>query len=344
MKFVEQALVFPCAGDLLPGIIALPRLGPNVHGAAPRSSSAASIAPGNGASAPEGAVTPDPSAGCGMLIVVGGPQYRVGSHRQFLLLARRLAAAGYPTMRFDYRGMGDASGEVHGFEEVSADIGAALDAFQLACPSLRRIVLWGLCDAASAALLYVQETRDQRVAGLVLLNPWVRSETSLAQTQIKHYYGQRLLQPDFWWKVLSGRMDLLKSVRGLVRTARVARRQGPADTRPAHSFQDRMADGWRRFSGRILLILSGEDYTAKEFLEFSGANLAWSGLLEAVKVHRIDIADADHTFSSLASRAAVEDATLAWLDTLARGSDENEIAATPVSADSPPSGREESLA
>ncbi|HBZ05431.1 MAG TPA: hydrolase 1, exosortase A system-associated, partial [Massilia sp.] len=30
----------------------------------------------------------------GVLIVVGGPQYRAGSHRQFTLLARDLAAAG----------------------------------------------------------------------------------------------------------------------------------------------------------------------------------------------------------------------------------------------------------
>jgi exosortase A-associated hydrolase 1 len=344
MKFVEQALVFPCAGDLLPGIVALPQPSPNVHALAQRSNSAASVVPATSPSNRERAVTLDPSAGCGVLIVVGGPQYRVGSHRQFLLLARRLAAAGYPTMRFDYRGMGDASGEMHGFEEVSADIAAALDAFQLACPSLRRIVLWGLCDAASAALLYVQETRDQRVAGLVLLNPWVRSETSLAQTQIKHYYGQRLLQRDFWSKLLSGQMDMLKSVRDLVQTARVAHRHGSADEQPARSFQDRMADGWRQFSGEILLILSGEDYTAKEFLEFSGANLAWSGLIDAAKVHRIDIAEADHTFSSLALRSAVEELTVAWLDTLSGGGDDSEMTATPAAADSPPSGREESLA
>ncbi|MEQ8659382.1 MAG: hydrolase 1, exosortase A system-associated, partial [Gammaproteobacteria bacterium] len=39
----------------------------------------------------------------GVVVIVGGPQTRVGSHRQFVLLARRLAAAGYPVLRFDYR-------------------------------------------------------------------------------------------------------------------------------------------------------------------------------------------------------------------------------------------------
>jgi uncharacterized protein len=42
----------------------------------------------------------------GIVIVVGGPQYRVGSHRQFVLMSRAFAAEGYPVLRFDYRGNG----------------------------------------------------------------------------------------------------------------------------------------------------------------------------------------------------------------------------------------------
>ncbi len=57
----------------------------------------------------------EPTAGSnatdvGVAIIVGGPQYRAGSHRQFILLARRLAHAGIPALRFDYRGMGDSPG------------------------------------------------------------------------------------------------------------------------------------------------------------------------------------------------------------------------------------------
>ena len=67
---------------------------------------------------------------------------------------------------------------------------------------------------------------------------------------------------------------------------------------------------------RQLLILSGQDYTAKEFIEFVGTSGAWSGLTAAAKVRRIEVADADHTFSTRAWRGQVEDATLAWLDSL----------------------------
>ena len=51
---------------------------------------------------------PEDSGKRGILIVVGGPQYRTGSHRQFTLLARQFASDGIPTMRFDYRGMGES--------------------------------------------------------------------------------------------------------------------------------------------------------------------------------------------------------------------------------------------
>lgn len=54
----------------------------------------------------------------GLLMVVGGPQYRVGSHRQFVLLARDLAAAGIPVFPFDYRGMGDSTGQARDFEGI----------------------------------------------------------------------------------------------------------------------------------------------------------------------------------------------------------------------------------
>ena len=99
----------------------------------------------------------------GILIVVGGPQYRVGSHRQFVLMARSLAAQGFPVFRFDYRGMGDSSGCERTFTSVHDDVRSAVDAFVAHMPELRRIVIFGLCDAASAALMYVHS--DSRVAG-----------------------------------------------------------------------------------------------------------------------------------------------------------------------------------
>ena len=138
----------------------------------------------------------------GVLIVVGGPQYRVGSHRQFVHLARSLAATGIPCMRFDVRGMGDSTGAMRSFEEIEDDIAAAVTAFLDHCQGLRSVVLWGLCDGASAACFYAH--RDSRVTGLVLVNPWVRTTVGQAQTQLRHYYIDRLREAAFWTKLLKG--------------------------------------------------------------------------------------------------------------------------------------------
>ena len=150
-----------------------------------------------------GICSPAP-ADLGVVVVVGGPQYRGGSHRQFVLLARQLAAAGFPVLRFDVRGMGDSEGEQRGFESITPDIAAAIDTLCAQQPQVRRVVLWGLCDGASAALLYLQERQDARICGVALANPWVRSPVSQARAQVKHYYTRRLREPAFWRKLVSG--------------------------------------------------------------------------------------------------------------------------------------------
>jgi exosortase A-associated hydrolase 1 len=278
MSITESVLAIPCEGEPLVGILAEPAAGP--------------------------------LAEVGVLIIVGGPQYRAGSHRQFTLLARHLARHGFAALRFDYRSMGDSGGEARDFLGVDADIAAALQALMAARPAVKRVVLWGLCDAASAALLYLDATRDPRVAGLTLLNPWARSAASLAQAHVKHYYWRRLREKSFWLKLLRGGVGA-KALGALARNLRLARSAGQAADH--RSFQDRMAAGLRGFTGPTLLILSGDDYTAREFSLHAASSPAWQGLLASDRVETCELPQADHTFSDPAQAAAVEGATLNWL-------------------------------
>ncbi|MFG6439531.1 hydrolase 1, exosortase A system-associated [Roseateles sp. LKC17W] len=252
-------------------------------------------------------------ADVGVLIIVGGPQYRAGSHRQFTLLARELAAHGFAALRFDYCGMGDSPGEARDFLAVEADIAAAIDTLMAARPALKRMVLWGLCDGASAALLYLDARRDPRVAGLALANPWVRSAATLAQTHVKHYYTRRLREKEFWLKLLRGGVGLqaLRALAGNLRLARSAARPR-SDTR---SFQDRMASGLRSFDGPVLLLMSGDDYTAREFADWAATSPAWQGLLARPTLSRHDLRTADHTFSDLADQDTQARLCLDWLKT-----------------------------
>lgn len=246
----------------------------------------------------------------GLLIITGGPQYRVGSHRQFTLLARRLVAHNFAVLRFDYRGMGDSDGEPRSFERLDADVRAAMDALFARVPALTEVVLWGLCDAASAALFYAPQ--DARVTGVVLLNPWVRSESGIAAAYLKHYYAKRMFDRDLWRKIGHGDFkfgEAIASFSTMLR-ARFKRQKASSAELP---FPTRMLQGLQRFRGRVLLILSGNDLTAAEFNDLAAKSREWSNALSSPRVTRRELTQANHTFSKAQWRAQVEDWTLEWM-------------------------------
>ena len=74
-----------------------------------------------------------------------------------------------------------------------------------------------------------------------------------------------------------------------------------------------MAEGWRGFGGAILLLLSGRDLTAREFIDHAAGDAAWQGLLAGERVERCDLPEADHTFSNAAARREVEQKVTLWL-------------------------------
>lgn len=218
---------------------------------------------------------PDSCRNTGVVIVVGGPQYRVGSHRQFLLLARSLAAAHFAVLRFDYRGMGDSNGNLVGFEHIATDIRTAVDAIIQRVPSVTRVVLWGLCDGATAASLYA--TSDPRVVGLALLNPWIRNGEGPSRSQ----------------------------------TTVIA----PAASDSAHSgLAERISSALDDFSHPILLILSGADILANEFEECVRRTPRLSRRLQAADVTRHTLEPANHTFSRREWRDFVSSWTCEWLN------------------------------
>ena len=283
MPFGEMPCMFECEGDALLGIVSLPAQ----------------------------------QSARGVLIVVGGPQYRAGSARQFTLLARYLAARGIPAMRFDYRGMGDSDGVARSFEQVDADLRCAADTFFKMAPGLKEIMIWGLCDAASAALFYAHQ--DDRVTGLVLVNPWVHTEKGEAQAYLQHYYLRRLFQGSLWRKIAAGEFrprSALRSLADLTRSAFGRRRSGNEvrqASAPQASLPDRMESGLRSFRGRVLLVLSGNDLVAVEFKKIIEHSSRWRKSIASERISRRDLPDANHTFSRREWRELVSQWTEAWV-------------------------------
>jgi len=249
----------------------------------------------------------------GVLVVVGGPQYRVGSHRQFVHLARHLAASGHPVFRFDYRGMGDSAGASRDFRAVTVDIRSAIDAFVDAVDDLRSVVIFGLCDAASAALMYCNS--DERVAGLILVNPWVRTDAGLARAHVKHYYRERLLHGSFWRKVTSGRLPLLPAATGFLRSVGLAFRgqREAADSGRATDFVTEMRQGLEEFTRPVLCLMSGRDLTAQEFSDLWVRDPGWASSIGRSNVLIRHMVEADHTFSSRTSTEWVNNTCTEWI-------------------------------
>lgn len=288
MDIQENTITFSCEGSWLYGILSLPQ----------------------------------EVASRGVLIVVGGPQYRVGSHRQFTLLARDLAAHGVPVMRFDYRGMGDSEGDARDFESIDEDLCCAADQFFEKVESLKEIVIWGLCDAASAALFYAY--RDPRVTGLVLLNPWVRTDEGIAKARLKHYYFNRFFEPEFWRKILKGNFNITESFPSFLHSVSTSlfsrkehivsqNREITNEASNSGTLPERMMNGLQRFEGKVLLITSGDDLTAQEFNDLVKVSPEWQKLIKSSNVKHSNFPEADHTFSRKQWRDQVSIWTRKWI-------------------------------
>jgi exosortase A-associated hydrolase 1 len=250
---------------------------------------------------------PDQPLTRGVLIVTGGPQYRIGSHRQFVLLARHLAEHNVPVMRFDYRGMGDSEGEMRNFEAIQDDLEAAICEFFNAMPSLKELVLWGLCDGATAAAFHAPH--DPRVTGLVMLNPWVRTAQGEARTTLRHYYLQRIRDGEFWRKLAHGRFGLRRALTSFRQIAIAAGRPSAQ----VASLPDRLYLSLQRFRGPVLIVLSGADLGAREFMALPRQHAHWRALLASPRVRQAVIPGANHTFARQVWRDKVADICTEWI-------------------------------
>jgi len=237
----------------------------------------------------------------GLLMVTGGSQTRIGSHRMYERLAKSLSENGYPCFRFDRRGIGDSAGADPGFRGSGPDIAAAAQAFRRAAPGLERILGFGLCDGATALALHGPAAG---LDGFILVNPWlVEAEAGEpAPAAIRHHYRKQLTSREGWKKILSGAVSWKKVMSGVRKI--VTRQEGAALARDAASG---LATGKRR----AWLILAEGDATAIAAAHELKAS-AFKGLIEGRETIRGD----SHTFAKPGDDAALLAATLRALGAL----------------------------
>jgi exosortase A-associated hydrolase 1 len=250
-----------------------------------------------------GATLDAASGATGLLMVTGGTQTRIGSHRMYERLAKRLAEAGFPCLRYDRSGVGDSEGEEADWRDSGPDIAAAASAFRNEAPQVERLIGFGLCDGASALAVH---GGNASLAGLILLNPWlVEAQAGTpAPAAVKAHYRQRLTSAAGWKKLLSGSVSYRKLLKGV----------GSLATKQASTLAEEIAAALDRSRLPLELILASRDGTA------IAAEAEWNGpayrrIREAnPPAQRID--SDSHTFARPGDEEALARAVLTALERL----------------------------
>ena len=236
----------------------------------------------------------------GLLLVTGGSQTRIGSHRMYESLAKALADKGVFCLRFDRRGVGDSGGEDPGFRGSAPDLIAATALLRAERPELKRIYGFGLCDGATALALFGTEAG---LDGLILVNPWlVEAEADAPPpAAIRRHYRERLLSREGWKRILSGRISYGKALRGLLKIGRAS--TSPLAAQAAEALKrSQLPAQWIFATGDATAIAAENELRAGAF-----------GRVEAIRVETDS-----HTFARSGDEAALRDAVLRAMERFGR--------------------------
>ena len=246
------------------------------------------------------------------VLMNAGPQRRTGPNRMWVEIARRWAAQGVPTLRFDLSGMGDSDGDAASLVHVAslyarAYIGQARVALDMlgerGLPD--RFLILGLCAGAYWSTHAALE--DERIGTVVMLNPrtliwdsWVYGVRRTRELR------KQLLMSSTWRKALRGELTLarhLETARALASRAKSRPRElrgrvtGPASRAGRGNAMSEILDRLRDRDQRVLLLFTGSEPLHRELTAMGVLeDLArWSNLRLAIRGNSADT----HTLTPL---------------------------------------------
>jgi hypothetical protein len=242
--------------------------------------------------------TPDPRALRGgapaFLVPNVGVHHRVGPFRVYVDLARRLAGAGFPVLRFDLSGLGDSELRSDAGDERARAVADLREAMAfLERRGHARFAVLGFCSGTDPAHVLARD--DARIDAAVFLDGYAY------RTRWFHLHEvPRWVRPSTWGAAARRRVERL-----LGREAEVFTRDYPtreACERDLVQVADR---------GAALLLL----FTGGARMTFNHAGQLWEmfpRLHGRSNVQEAFHAEADHLFSTLASRRRLLDEVVGW--------------------------------
>jgi hypothetical protein len=134
------------------------------------------------------------SARHGCILVSAGLMPKAGPYRLYAELARRLADEGIVSLRFDLGGIGESPVDSSGLplrERTEREVRAAIDHVSSEF-GLDGVTLAGLCSGAEDSLRSAD--RDERVSGVVMIDPFAYRARGWFWRHALHRAGRRMLR------------------------------------------------------------------------------------------------------------------------------------------------------
>ncbi|HSS28719.1 MAG TPA: alpha/beta fold hydrolase [Usitatibacter sp.] len=243
-----------------------------------------------------------------------GCVHHVGPNRLSVILARALAAEGFPSLRFDLEGIGDSIArgerpENDPYPPSALEDARSAFAFLKERYGYRDFVALGLCSGAHTSFHAGLQFEDESIGELILINPltfyWEDGFDQASQFEDAVAYRKSLRDGSRWKKLLRGDVNLRRlwevAVGQVLAHAR-ARAEELKEIVAPHK-ASRLARDLRRLASmrRRMTLFVAESDPGREILMTSARRATSQGLRNG-RIRFEMIPQADHTFSQIKPR------------------------------------------
>jgi pimeloyl-ACP methyl ester carboxylesterase len=245
----------------------------------------------------------------GVIFLNSGILHHTGASRLYVKIARRLAADGFTSLRFDFSGVGDSEARKDTLPFAKAAVVEGREAmdFLQEGRGMKSFILMGLCSGADMA--YHIALADERVAGLAKIDAWVYS----TRRAVVRHYVPRVLSLRQWRHSIRVRLEGRRARAGQSPQDPSASLYVAPEYRRKFPPREEVEDGLRRLTERgvrLYYFFSGDQisvFNYREQYRESFPDVDFRDLLT------VDFQpDSDHTVTGLRHQEEVTDAIHRW--------------------------------